>query len=678
MKKLLIIVLTCIIFLLMMTACSSNDNNPVNSEANVYNNSGGGRSEYLMSGESMPTITSIDSLAFMSEGIVRAVVLDSRTDWVLVDPPLPGEIIDEEELLNRSEINTFHRIRVLEVFKGNANVGDIIEVAQSGGRLGNDELINYDLQIFMYSDELVFFIHRIEARDSPRTTRLATPGQSVYRAIPSNARGTNDFSKGIAAAYDANPELENLVLECVGSWNELILTIGDLILIRYEAGLGPRPLYIELPVGIDRDRLNEGIARAEYLLPQNYMLPGWDAIPPLLEEAIRVRDNIFSRQIHVNVASSRLRNPIISLKRSVDLPLPTPPPPAPTNRDSLIQAITQAQSLNNHDYTTDSWEDLQHEIRAAMIVYENYFATQSQIDTATANLQAAINALEPISPYPYPTPPPEEGSPTITGPYTMYLEAGYSATNAPGFLVTGDPPPTVTLSDNQGGLITWHDVHSRLNIAAGIPVGVYTIVLTAYNGVGAADTHTFVLTVGTGESVAAFCLGDVNRSGYIDMDDHDFVWKYLTGLLVLGEDIFLSEGDFSESGTITAMDAMMIYFLAQGWFECWELGCTNCNLSGQDSGRFSITPEVRLQENGAGRADSFEAANSFEAINEIGITAYLPCGTCAMEFISINELWNNRGSTGFMDVNFDAPWERIYLTVTAYGQSIELVLVNPS
>jgi len=59
--------------------------------------------------------------------------------------------------------------------------------------------------------------------------------------------------------------------------------------------------------GVDRSRLIEGIARAEYYLPQNYMLPGWDNVQILLDEAIHVRDNPYSRQIHVNPASSRLR-----------------------------------------------------------------------------------------------------------------------------------------------------------------------------------------------------------------------------------------------------------------------------------------------------------------------------------------------------------------------------------
>jgi len=64
----------------------------------------------------------------------------------------------------------------------------------------------------------------------------------------------------------------------------------------------------------------------------------------------------------------------------------------------LIIAIAEAQSLNHRNYTVDSWADLQRELRAAMIVYENLLATQNQVDVATAALQEAINALVPFVP----------------------------------------------------------------------------------------------------------------------------------------------------------------------------------------------------------------------------------------------------------------------------------------
>ena len=59
------------------------------------------------------------------------------------------------------------------------------------------------------------------------------------------------------------------------------------------------------------------------------------------------------------------------------------------------------------------------------------------------------------------------------------------------------------------------------------------------------------------------------------------------------------------------------------------------------------------------------------------VTAVDQDGANAMEFVRINEIWNNLGNVNFIDVNFDAPWHRIYFTATVFGQTAELVLVNP-
>jgi hypothetical protein len=58
------------------------------------------------------------------------------------------------------------------------------------------------------------------------------------------------------------------------------------------------------------------------------------------------------------------------------------------------------------------------------------------------------------------------------------------------------------------------------------------------------------------------------------------------------------------------------------------------------------------------------------------ITAILPDGSCAMEhFLRVNTVGTSP-QNGF-DVNFRADWQQIYMTVTAYGQIIELTLINP-
>jgi len=61
---------------------------------------------------------------------------------------------------------------------------------------------------------------------------------------------------------------------------------------------------------------------------------------------------------------------------------------------------------------------------------------------------------------------------------------------------------------------------------------------------------------------------------------------------------------------------------------------------------------------------------------DLEVSAKLPDGTCAMEFIRINQPWNNPGYVNLIDANKHAPWATIYLTATLGDQSVELTLIN--
>ncbi|MCL2425885.1 MAG: InlB B-repeat-containing protein [Oscillospiraceae bacterium] len=58
------------------------------------------------------------------------------------------------------------------------------------------------------------------------------------------------------------------------------------------------------------------------------------------------------------------------------------------------------------------------------------------------------------------------------------------------------------------------------------------------------------------------------------------------------------------------------------------------------------------------------------------ITATLPNGECAMEFVRVSPIWNNQGFFNMIDVNRNAPWQRIYLTITVCGEDYGAILVN--
>lgn len=84
--------------------------------------------------------------------------------------------------------------------------------------------------------------------------------------------------------------------------------------------------------------------------------------------------------------------------------------------------------------------------------------------------------------------------PGISGPASEVKNVGYAAFTTAAFTVTGSPTPTVTMTTSEPK-ITWNSGTMKLSIAAGLPAGEYTAVLTASNGFIPAMTLTFKLTV---------------------------------------------------------------------------------------------------------------------------------------------------------------------------------------
>lgn len=67
--------------------------------------------------------------------------------------------------------------------------------------------------------------------------------------------------------------------------------------------------------------------------------------------------------------------------------------PLPADKDALNALIDQAQALNEHHYTTETWANLQTALSAAIAKKDDPAASQADVDTASSNLQTAINAL---------------------------------------------------------------------------------------------------------------------------------------------------------------------------------------------------------------------------------------------------------------------------------------------
>jgi hypothetical protein len=102
-------------------------------------------------------------------------------------------------------------------------------------------------------------------------------------------------------------------------------------------------------------------------------------------------------------------------------------------------------------------------------------------------------------------------APTITGPEEMTLEYGYEATSSEELTITGNPAPTVVTGGNDK--ITWNYDTNSLDIAAGLPVGTYHVVLYATNLWSSAN-FTFTLTVEKATPTITVTASPANSAAY--------------------------------------------------------------------------------------------------------------------------------------------------------------------
>ena len=117
-----------------------------------------------------PHYRSFRALASAATDVVRVEVLDEREEWfnAFLSPPPPE--IDPYWLY------TVYRLRVLEVFQGDAQVGDIIEVRELAWAIGSGNLP------IAAGDDLVLFLHASLIEGEPAF--LLNPTQSAYRFPP--------------------------------------------------------------------------------------------------------------------------------------------------------------------------------------------------------------------------------------------------------------------------------------------------------------------------------------------------------------------------------------------------------------------------------------------------------------------------------------------------------------
>jgi len=242
MKKVLMVLGSVLV--IFLTACSNNEI-PVDYE--IYEQNEG--HFVVISEQPVTNIASdyfiyanVDDLANSATDIFRGEVLDVRVEYRNVALPLEAilDMIDEEltdEVLSmwfptyfgggveaiviesQYEVVTINRILVLEVFQGEYQVGEIIEIMQSGGAYGS-MIVNSTTSLTLdIGEDLVFFAHTWSHLERPSV--LLNPFQSVYR-VPAGI----DYILA-ATSDELGIRLENLFIG--NNPSNFEITIGDLI-----------------------------------------------------------------------------------------------------------------------------------------------------------------------------------------------------------------------------------------------------------------------------------------------------------------------------------------------------------------------------------------------------------------------------------------------------------------
>ncbi|WP_406242683.1 S-layer homology domain-containing protein [Tissierella carlieri] len=190
------------------------------------------------------------------------------------------------------------------------------------------------------------------------------------------------FEVALDIAIEVNEDNEATQREINQALSELNARMNGLV---KREGENPDPE----PIEVDKTALIAAINRAEEKNEEDYTPETWGPFIEALEAAIIVRDNPEATQREVNDALYELNDKRDALVEEE----PSNPEPV-VNKSELIAAIDRAERMNKEDYTIESWDDLEIALEAAIEVIDDLEATQSEVDRALENLNAAIEGLE--------------------------------------------------------------------------------------------------------------------------------------------------------------------------------------------------------------------------------------------------------------------------------------------
>lgn len=145
----------------------------------------------------------------------------------------------------------------------------------------------------------------------------------------------------------------------------------------------PTVKYLESEA--DKSELESKIEEAQALNEEDYTEESWALFGNALENAIQVLEDEDATQKEVNIALAELEAAMEGLTEKPEEPV--------VDKEELESKIEEAQSLNEEDYTEETWLVLENALENAIQVLEDEDATQEEVDIALAALIAAMEGL---------------------------------------------------------------------------------------------------------------------------------------------------------------------------------------------------------------------------------------------------------------------------------------------
>lgn len=130
----------------------------------------------------------------------------------------------------------------------------------------------------------------------------------------------------------------------------------------------------------DKSALKELIEKVNLLDEKEYLEEEWNKLQIELDKANKVNDNENAREVEVAEAYDNLAKALLNLR-------------VKPSKEKLEEVINKIEKLNPNDYTEESWNELQEQLKFSIAVNDNEKATEEEINKSVEGLELALNNL---------------------------------------------------------------------------------------------------------------------------------------------------------------------------------------------------------------------------------------------------------------------------------------------